>query len=97
MLYGWIRCSCVPVSKVTSARSPVLYDTLLDDFEDDLKTRTSEEEEGLKLPVAEVDDEIDATNQTASDDQKAASEEDDDFLMSADDNESWSDDPVRTI
>ncbi|MEO8496292.1 MAG: sigma-70 family RNA polymerase sigma factor [Planctomycetota bacterium] len=75
-----------------------MYDTLLDDFEDDLKTRASEDEEGFaKSPVGEVeDDDLDTDDQEASsDDSKAASDEDDDFLLSADDNESWSDDPVR--
>ena len=75
-----------------------MYDTLLEDFEDDLKTRTSEEEEGFtKLPVAEAEEEdLDTDGQdTASDTKKAASDEDDEFLISADDNESWSDDPVR--
>lgn len=87
--------SCVPVSFVSSARSPVLYDTLLDDFEDDLKTRTSEDEEGFaKLPADEVeDDDLDTDDQDA-DDTKIPSD-DDEFLLSADDNESWSDDPVR--
>ncbi|HRX77992.1 MAG TPA: sigma-70 family RNA polymerase sigma factor, partial [Pirellulaceae bacterium] len=71
-----------------------MYDTLLDDFEDDLKTRSSEEEEGFaKLPADEVeDDDLDSDD---SDDTKAASDEDDEFLISAEDNESWSDDPVR--
>ena len=75
-----------------------MYDTLLDDFEDDIKTRTSEEEEGFaKLPVAEADEESLTTDdqEANSDDAKAKSDEDDDFLISVDDNESWSDDPVR--
>ena len=72
-----------------------MYDTLLDDFEDDLKTRTSEDEEGFaKLPADEVeDDDLDTDDQDA-DDTKIPSD-DDEFLLSADDNESWSDDPVR--
>lgn len=79
-----------------------MYDTLLEDFEEDVTNRTSEDEEGgfTKLPAAEaeedLDEEGDGLQQTSDDstDAKAKSEEDE-FLLSADDSESWSDDPVR--
>ena len=61
-----------------------MYDTLLDDFEDDLKTRASQEEEGFtKLPVAEVqDDDIDPDDPDAKgEDPKATSNEDDEFVL----------------
>ncbi len=75
-----------------------MYDTLLEDFEDDLKTRASEDEEGFsKLPVGEVeDDDLDDDDpDDGLDDPTAPSDEDDEFLLAVDDGESWSDDPVR--
>jgi RNA polymerase primary sigma factor len=77
-----------------------LYDTLLEDFEEDVTTRTSEDEEGFtKLPVSEAEDEdLDDDLEQADDSEQAdakAKPEEDEFLLSADDNESWSDDPVR--
>jgi RNA polymerase primary sigma factor len=72
-----------------------LYDTLLEDFEDDLKTRTSEEEEGLqKVAVVEEDDASNGVRAASGNHSAAKSEEEEEFLLS-DDNESWSDDPVR--
>ena len=76
-----------------------MYETLLDDFEDDLKTRTSEDEEGFaKLPVADSDEEEldDDADATAVDAASAKTDDDDDeFLISTENSESWSDDPVR--
>jgi RNA polymerase primary sigma factor len=73
-----------------------LYETLLEDFEDDLKTRTSEDEEGFtKLPVADADA-GDEESESQTEDAKAKTDSDEDeFLLTAEDSESWSDDPVR--
>ena len=74
-----------------------MFDTLLEEFEDDV-TRTSDEEEGFgKLPVAEVDDveledDLEAVDEEAED---KAHPDEEEFLLSAEDTESWSDDPVR--
>jgi RNA polymerase primary sigma factor len=71
-----------------------LYDALLEDFEDDV-TRVNEEEERFgKAPAAVVEE--DDSERTDDADRDAKASEDEEFLLSsADDNESWSDDPVR--
>jgi RNA polymerase primary sigma factor len=78
-----------------------LYDTLLEEFEDDAG-RTHDDEDGFaKLSVVEVDDDDSDDDLTvmASDGDsdlaklKSEEEEDDDLLSG--DSESWSDDPVR--
>ena len=73
-----------------------MYDTLLEDFEDDV-TRTSNGESFDKLPDNVVEaDEVDGglENESNQTDLQAKSEEDE-FLLATVDNESWSDDPVR--
>lgn len=68
-----------------------MYDTLLDDFEDNA-AQTPEDEDGFnKLSVAEDTDE---EEEVAADSNKAAASKDDD-LLEDDTPESWSDDPVR--
>jgi len=73
-----------------------LFDTLLDEFEDDVPRPGEEEVEAF--PKIELDDELDAdealVNQAVTDGevQLESSEE---LLADVEDNESWSDDPVR--
>lgn len=80
-----------------------MYDALLDEFEDDVTRATDEEEAFQKLPLDEIEDPLDddldeeltdAENENAEIQTKA--EEEEEILLSlGDDNESWSDDPVR--
>jgi len=75
-----------------------LYDTLLEDFEDDVTPRTSEDEEETfaKLPVADVDeDDVDDELRVHEGLNLKEDGDDEEFLLSAEDGESWSDDPVR--
>ena len=75
-----------------------MYDALLEEFEDDV-TRTPDDEEAFqKIPVDEIEDVDDDLVHEDDDepvDLEAKPEEDEEFLLSSDDNESWSDDPVR--
>jgi RNA polymerase primary sigma factor len=80
-----------------------LYDALLEDFEDDA-TRTTDDEEGLQsLPLDDVEDDADVDDDDLVDEsgdieaglQDCKDKDDEDPLASADDSESWSDDPVR--
>jgi len=76
-----------------------LYDTLIEDFEDDA-TRTPHDEENIQtIPLEEVDeDEDDELAEPASEAEADAPElkgPEEELLAAADDNESWSDDPVR--
>ena len=75
-----------------------MYDTLLDEFEEDV-TRPDEEESFEKLSVdseivdVDLDDDLEDTEDQPLDLQVKA--EDDDLLIVTEDGESWSDDPVR--
>ena len=76
----------------------ILYDPLLEDFEDDSRRSPSDDAETfVKIPATEVDidSEDDDGLATGADTGNAKTEksEEDDLLV--DDNESWSDDPVR--
>lgn len=75
-----------------------MYDTLLDEFEEDV-TRPDEEESFEKLSVdseivdVDLDDDLEDNEDQPLDLQVKA--EDDDLLVASEDGESWSDDPVR--
>jgi RNA polymerase primary sigma factor len=72
-----------------------LYETLLDDFEDD-SLRSADVEEGFrKLPVDEDDDDVVAVAAARAVDGEVQLESPDELLSGFDDGESWSDDPVR--
>jgi RNA polymerase primary sigma factor len=80
-----------------------LYDALLDDFEDDA-TRATDDEEGLQsialddVDESDDDDDDDDLIEGSGDgdsDQEKSKEDEEDLLGTLDDNESWSDDPVR--
>ncbi|MFO0868487.1 MAG: sigma-70 family RNA polymerase sigma factor [Pirellulales bacterium] len=77
-----------------------MYDALLEEFEDD-STRTPEEEEGFSLQplaeveVEEVDDELEPVEGGVDQDVPVKLDDEGDLLAGLDDNESWSDDPVR--
>jgi RNA polymerase primary sigma factor len=72
-----------------------LYDTLLDEFEDDATTR--EEEENFNSTssgeAAEDEDDLDDAEDSGAEAKKKGDEEDD--VLGIDESESWSDDPVR--
>jgi RNA polymerase primary sigma factor len=69
-----------------------LFDTLLEEFEDDA-TRPGEEDEGQFDQT--VEDELDEDELEEAEAQDQAGEEEEELLAPLDDNESWSDDPVR--
>ena len=72
-----------------------MYDTLLDEFEDDAARTPDEEESFEKISDAsdeEEDTDLDESSQKDSDADSAAADED---LLGVEDGESWSDDPVR--
>lgn len=71
-----------------------MYETLLDDFEDDVSRPSGEEESFEKLPGADETDVVNEDLEEEPSDLEAAAEEDE-FLLAAGDSESWSDDPVR--
>jgi len=78
-----------------------LYDSLLDEFEDD-PTRAPEEEEGFAIPpvadmeVDELDeDDLEVVDAPVEQDLAMKANDEEDLLSVLDDNESWSDDPVR--
>ena len=72
-----------------------MYETLLDDFEDD-SLRSADVEEGFrKLPVDEDDDDVVAVAAARAVDGEVQLESPDELLSGFDDGESWSDDPVR--
>ena len=79
-----------------------MYEALLDEFEDDVTRANDEEEAFQKLPLDEIEDPLDeelddelVDNENESEVQAKAEEEEDILLSLAEDNESWSDDPVR--
>jgi len=72
-----------------------LYETLLDDFEDD-SLRSSDVDDGFrKLPVDDDDDDVVAVATAQSVDGEVQLDSSDELLSGFDDSESWSDDPVR--
>lgn len=72
-----------------------MYETLLDDFEDD-SLRSSDVDDGFrKLPVDDDDDDVVAVAAAQSVDGEVQLESSDELLSGFDDSESWSDDPVR--
>ncbi len=73
-----------------------MYDALLDEFEDDTARTPDDEEEFQELSVDD-DDSDDATDDddAVDSDGQDASKGEDEELIGSDDNESWSDDPVR--
>jgi RNA polymerase primary sigma factor len=75
-----------------------LYDALLDEFEDDVPRAHDEEDGFTAAPVAEelddVDD-IDLIDTPIDAEAPVKVDEDEEMLIVIDDNESWSDDPVR--
>jgi RNA polymerase primary sigma factor len=76
-----------------------LYDTLLDEFEDETVRTPDEEENFRKLSSSEVQSGEDDDSPDEEADQDALSDsdldDDDDAALLADEHESWSDDPVR--
>ena len=79
-----------------------MYDALLDEFEDDSPRAPDEEESFALQPLAEVevddvddDVELEPVDGATDADVAAKAEREDDLLAVLDDNESWSDDPVR--
>ncbi len=71
-----------------------MYETLLDDFEDD-SLRSADVDEGFrKLPVDD-DDDVVVVEATDNGDGEVQLESSDELLSGFDDAESWSDDPVR--
>jgi RNA polymerase primary sigma factor len=76
-----------------------LYDALLDEFEDDVTHRHDDEEGFVAAAVSEdideVDDDLDPLDGAVDAEVSLKVEDDDELLASVDDNESWSDDPVR--
>ena len=76
-----------------------MYDSLLEDFDDD-RVRTPEEDEGFAVQaVAEIDladDDADLdVVETPADAEVPVKLDEEELLSLGDDNESWSDDPVR--
>lgn len=72
-----------------------MYETLLDDFEDD-SLRSADVDDGFrKLPVDDDDDDVVAVAAAQSGDGEVQLESSDELLSGFDDSESWSDDPVR--
>ena len=72
-----------------------MYETLLDDFEDD-SLRSSDVDDGFrKLPVDDDDDDVVAVATAQSVDGEVQLDSSDELLSGFDDSESWSDDPVR--
>jgi RNA polymerase primary sigma factor len=76
-----------------------LYDTLLEEFDDEV-VRTPEEDEGFvvqavtEIDIVEDDAELDVVD-TATDVEVPAKLDEEELLTLGDDTESWSDDPVR--
>ena len=76
-----------------------MYDSLLEEFDDDA-VRTPEEEDGFavqavaEIDIAEDDGELDVVDAAADVDVPLKLDEEE-LLSLSDDNESWSDDPVR--
>ena len=75
-----------------------MYDTLLDELEDD-RTPSAEEAVDLADKTADVDDDDDPPDDVAcvalDTDDDAEAKSDDALVTLSDDHESWSDDPVR--
>ncbi|MGE0755862.1 MAG: sigma-70 family RNA polymerase sigma factor [Pirellulaceae bacterium] len=80
-----------------------MYDALLDEFEDDVSRATDDEEAFQKLPLDDIDDPLDDdldddlvdADGEGSDGQSKAEDDEELLLALGEDNESWSDDPVR--
>ena len=73
-----------------------MYDTLLDEFEDDAARTPDDEENFDKLSDDASDDEDDSElEDTDQQEVSAASATADEDLLTVEDGESWSDDPVR--
>lgn len=76
-----------------------MYDSLLEEFDEDA-VRTPEEEDGfavqavVEIDIAEDDGELDVAD-TAADVDVPLKLDEEELLSLSDDNESWSDDPVR--
>jgi RNA polymerase primary sigma factor len=76
-----------------------LFDTLLEDFDED-RVRTPEDDEGFavqavaELDIADDDADLETAETTADADAPAKLDEEE-LISLGDDNESWSDDPVR--
>ncbi|MCU0960196.1 MAG: sigma-70 family RNA polymerase sigma factor [Pirellulaceae bacterium] len=75
-----------------------MYDTLLDEFEDDAARTPEDDEHFVKLSddddTADEDDECDVDDAGSADDESDLRGGDED-LLAGEDGESWSDDPVR--
>ena len=74
-----------------------MYDTLLDEFEEDTTTRPEEEENfqsSANGEVAEEEEETDESESTSTTEAKTKPDEEEE-LLALDESESWSDDPVR--
>ncbi len=76
-----------------------MYDALLDEFEDD-PTRASDDDDGFQKLSVEASDDEDDDDELSDDsgddsDEDLSNQLDEDALPSAEDSESWSDDPVR--
>ena len=73
-----------------------MYDTLIDDFESDRPRATDEEDTFAKLPIAaEANEESEEGNIGIARETDAKAKETDEEEFLVDENESWSDDPVR--
>lgn len=75
-----------------------MYDTLLDDFDNDAPGAGDDDESFTKLPLSEaddIDDDLDVVTDSVDADVKVRLDDDDELLAAVEDNESWSDDPVR--
>lgn len=71
-----------------------MFDALLEEFEDDATRPAEEDEEHFDQTVEdELDEDEDLEEEAEAQDQTA--EDEDELLAPLDDNESWSDDPVR--
>ena len=68
-------------------------DTILDEFEDDIPRVADDEANFRKLPLEEMEDSEQDLDE--SENAKEAKIDDNDLMAEIDDNESWSDDPVR--
>ncbi|QDU94669.1 sigma-70 family RNA polymerase sigma factor [Lignipirellula cremea] len=73
-----------------------MYDALLDEFEDE-PNRTPDEDDDSTFVATQIEDSDDDDDELSDNDRpsKVAKEDDDEELMLVEDNESWSDDPVR--
>lgn len=75
-----------------------MYDALLDDFDNEAPGTRDDDDGFSKLPLSEsddVDDDLDVVTDSVDADVKVRLDDDDELLAAVEDNESWSDDPVR--